>query len=100
MIAKRRHLGEAKRATTASEKVRQPRKLVKGTNSRGSDKCHVLHVTRKHSGREEEAGRTDRLKPLTSTPTSTQQGILNNAGSGVHTFQDVLPEMFVHSSAV
>ena len=46
MVEKRRHLGEAKKATTASEKVRQPRKIVKNTSLREPDKCNVLHVTR------------------------------------------------------
>ena len=46
MVENRRHLGEAKKATTASEKVGQPRNVVKNTSLREPDKCHVLHVTR------------------------------------------------------
>ena len=68
MVKKRRHLGEAKKAT-AFEKVRQPRKVVKNTSLREPDKCNVLHVTREAFQKTGRGRRTDQIKPPTLTHT-------------------------------
>ena len=59
MAEKRRHLGEAKKATTASEMVRQPRKVVRCAFCRNVTNATPPISHGKHSGRGRRGRRTE-----------------------------------------